>query len=430
MDALNVLLDGAEIPASDDGAVESFLMSKLQSKDSYDAYFTSLPLQGSIVEDIAEVQAQLSVLERELRSELVQNKEEVCDSLSNQDIELQLDLILEQIDQLWELENPELPAAEAPDVFASLQMPSNERASKGMDEFQVALQKLKQQARDETGRNSDTKRDNLGLVLTNWNALNELLELPTLASTCIKTGHYQEALLCHSHARSLVYKFPAVSIIRHIADAISHEVRTTMLQGLVKMLQQNISANPMKKILTYLLSIPPFDTNPQALLQVFLTMRYKFVCAEMDSFSITELANETMGELLVKRKIEAFREHVFNAISILQIQSEAFNLKSYEEASISIPLLGEPRKAIHTNPLILMFVETCCDALIASLRSHQSFLSVSVCLQLVYCSFRLADSNSNYHHLFINKIREAELFSSDELIAAMDKRRELANKYY
>ncbi|SCV04885.1 LANO_0G13564g1_1 [Lachancea nothofagi CBS 11611] len=436
MDALDVLLDGFDTSKHDPKEVEDFLITKLQCKDSYDAYFSSQPLPGSVVEDIAEIEAQISKLERELRSTLVESKEAISNVLCNEPVEPQLASMLAQIDQLWELENQE-PARSTQDqyqdLFTSLEEPVEEPVDEPqeaeIDEFHAALEKLKSHASaDNSSLNNN--HNNLALVLTNWRSINELLELPTLTATCIKTGHYQEALLCHSHIRSLAEKFPTANIIRHIADSISHEITTTMLHGLVKMLQQNISANPMKKILMYLLSIPPFSNNPQVLIQVFMSMRHKFVCAEMDSFQITEMSNDTMRELLIKRKIEAFREHVYNALAIIKSQSEQFDLKTHESPKISIPLLQEPKKPAATNPLTLLFVETCCDALLSSLKPYKTSLSVSVCLQLVYCSFRLADCNPNYHHLFVNKISEAELFSTAELTTAMDKRRELANKYY
>ncbi|SCU97821.1 LAFA_0G13498g1_1 [Lachancea sp. 'fantastica'] len=441
MDISSVLLSDFNATKYDPVVAESFLTEQLKARDSYDAYFSSMPLPGSVVEDIAEIEAQISAQERKLRNLLVENKQALCDSLCNEQIEPQLSAMLTQIDELWEVEKTEAvkerpSEAQGPhgDFWALLNEPMEEdqQPKDGSDELNAALRKLQLRAVNSTDGDLNNARDNLALVLTHWNSVSELLELPTLTSTCIKTGHYQEALMCHTHARGLVEKFPQITIIRHMADSISREITTTMLQGLVKMLQQNLSANPIKKILSYLSSIPPFDENPQALVQVFLAMRHKFVCSEMNSFEITELTNDTMRELLVKRKIEAFREHVYNALAILQSQPELFNNDNHHhhKFKISMPLLDEPKKPITTNPLMLLFVEQCCDALIRSLAPQKDSLSVSVCLQLVYCSFRLADCNPNYHHLFIRKIQEANLVSATDLSTAMDKRRELANKYY
>ncbi|CEP61686.1 Golgi transport complex subunit COG8 LALA0_S03e08526g [Lachancea lanzarotensis] len=440
MDTLAVLLSDFNATKYDPIAAESFLTEQLKARDSYDAYFSSMPLPGSVVEDIAEIEAQISAQERKLRDLLIQNKQALCDSLCNEEIEPQLATMLAQIDELWEVEKT--AATDRPlelqgqhgDFWASLNEPTEEdlQQEEGLDELNTALQKVALRAVNDTNGDFNNAQDNLALVLTHWNSVSELLELPTLTSTCIKTGHYQEALMCHKHARSLVDKFPHIAIVRHIADSISQEMTTTMLQGLVKMLQQNLSANPIKKILSYLSSISPFSENPQALFQVFLTMRHKFVCSEMNSFEITELTNDTMRELLMKRRIETFREHVYNALSILQSQSDLFNFKQdqYHGFKISMPLLNEPKKPVATNPFMLLFVEKCCDALISSLAPMKDSISVSVCLQLVYCSFRLADCNPNYHHLFIRKMQESHLISAPDLATAMDKRRELANKYY
>ncbi|CUS20165.1 LAQU0S01e00452g1_1 [Lachancea quebecensis] len=418
MDALEILLDGLPVPPTRVQDAREFLSQALQSKETYEAYFSSQPLPGSIVEDIAEVDAETAKIERELKGILLENKVEICDALVGEPIEPQLSTMLSEIEKLWELEKEE-PGEDQDPVLAGLDEP--EAAAESEDAFHTALRKLRLDAASKSDHSAD---DNLALVLSNLTRINELLELPALTSTCIKTGHYQEALLCHSHARKLTSKFPNVDTVRQIADSISQEITTTMLQGLVKMLSHNISANPMKKILTFLSSIPPFSSNPQTLIQVFLIMRHKFVCTEMASFQVLETVNDTMRELLVKRKIEAFREHVYSALSVVP------SMFDVPTQMITVPLLGSPKKELKTCPLMLQFVESCCDELLKELSPHIELLSDSVCLQLVYCSFRLADCNANYHHLFIDKIQEAGLYSTTQLATAMDKRRELASKYY
>ncbi|KAM3163988.1 Component of oligomeric Golgi complex 8 [Lachancea thermotolerans] len=417
MDALEILLDGVPVSPTRVQGAREFLSQALQSKDAYEAYFSSQPLPGSIVEDIAEVDAEIAKIERELKGILLENKAEICDALVGEPIEPQLSIMLSEIDKLWELEKDE-PIEEQDPALSVLDEPQAEQSE---DAFHTALHKLRLDAASKSETPTD---DNLALVLSNLTRINELLELPALTSTCIKTGHYQEALLCHSHARKLTSKFPNVDTVRQIADSISQEITTTMMQGLVKMLGHNLSANPMKKILTFLSSIPPFSSSPQTLIQVFLVMRHKFVCTEMASFQVLETANDTMRELLVKRKIEAFREHVYSALSVVPSMFDA------PTQMVTIPLLGSPKKELKTCPLMLQFVETCCDALLKELSPHIELLSDSVCLQLVYCSFRLADCNANYHHLFIDKIQEAGLYTTAQLTTAMDKRRELASKYY
>ncbi|KQC41702.1 Component of the conserved oligomeric Golgi complex [Saccharomyces cerevisiae] len=86
---------------------------------------------------------------------------------------------------------------------------------------------------------------------------------------------------------------------------------------------------------------------------------------------------------------------------------------------------------IPTNAVMLQFVDKCITYVLKDLtRGLNSIkLSDSVCLQLVYCSFRLCDLNRNYHHLFLKKINDTSLFTTEQLARAIDKRAELASKY-
>ena len=74
----------------------------------------------------------------------------------------------------------------------------------------------------------------------------------------------------------------------------------------------------MKKILKYLAAIPPFDNkDSSALLNVFLSVRFRFIQKEVASYSLKiDPPNESLLEMMVKRKIEVLREHIYMSLNV------------------------------------------------------------------------------------------------------------------
>lgn len=403
----------------------------------YEKYFSSSALEGSIVEDIAEVDAEISAIERKLRSLLVENKEEVIREVLDNDgtVGSTVTDIRQGLEQLWELDNPDVAKdqeTEENGEFPQLLETQELHEPKPEDQFQTALDKLKERVRQDQNGTSDDMAAGLGIVLENLTKLTDLMELPFLARTCIRTGHYRESVMLYNFSKSLVTKFPGSSIVERIHRNVSEETTTTMLTGLVKLLSTNLTSNHLKKILQYLASIPPFDDkNKSCLLQVYLEMRHAFIKQECSSYSIAvEHSNDVRLEMMIKKKIEVLREHMYMSLNVF---AENYETKT---TSLSIPLNSalapaDGSKQIPTSPFALRFINDCTNDFLKELveAKLQGTLSDSVCLQLVYCSFRLRDLNANYHSLFLNKICESSLFSIKQVSDANEKRRELASKY-
>lgn len=415
-------LVGEVIGTNDKEAIE-FAIGILRERDSYDDYFTSEPLPGSIIEDIAEYNAEISKLERSLKSELTKEKGNLLDILLSSNWNSTLAEISTQIDQLWELHRDE-EDEDGGDINESSNDKTPNSSTESEDAFHEALDKLRHLHL--------TERDtSLVQVLNNIDKINDILELPTLISTCIRTGHYQEALMLYSYSKNLEKKFPNVELIRIVVKRIQEVISTRMLNGLVKLLSTNLTLSSMKKILSYLEALDPLDTNPTVLQQLLLTMRYKFVTEEIDSYHIADDTGKSVKEMLIKRKIECVREHVYGTIAVFN------SLFQSETKAIYIPLLivdqqDEPSttdSAVETSLPLLKFINECSNFLIQHLSLHKQYLTESVCLQLVYCSFRLCDANQNFHHLFINKLLESSLFTKEALNLAIAKRLELAARY-
>lgn len=535
----------------------------LQSdKKDYMNYFSSRAESRSIVEDIAELDAHMATLERQVRSLLIENKSYVIDTIMNKSKEtMTLEEISNELEQLWELNSSSEPQVESNEELSNeehddkrhslleefLQESSNDinpstntNNTKKIedDEFHRALRALRQRVIDKNDNAKSNSNANLTMLFENLTSITDLMELPSLSQTCIKTGHYQEAIMLYTHTMSLKNKFPDSSIIRDISDSVQNAVGTTMLTGLVKLLCTNLTMTSIKKILQYLVAIPPFseNNNQTSLLIVYLSMRLKFITNEIESYSFDiGNKNDSMLEISVKRQIEVVREHIYMSLTVydkafdvsttdihipLRIrptenqddskndekdskdknkepeneenkEAEGMNGQTQETGietigeeahdretettksdddektpseiksknDINNPSLeqetkkndrdpptkninlettevnptNDKNKSIPTNPLMLKFVSDCISVLLKELVNfheyNKNIINNSVCLQLVYCSFRLNDLNVNYHRLFLNKIAETKLFTNDQLQSAIVKRTELASKY-
>ena len=504
------------------------LEETLQSETrDYTKYFSSRAVDGSIVEDIAELDAEISILERNVKSVLVSNKDAVKQELfSKSEGVVMLEEIKESLEQLWEIDNSENKSGvkktgESNDELSieefleskdqELMVDGSGSGSKmstgkdnesgssssradGNDEFHKALRQLRsrvsQGASNYNGSTNTTTATNrlysgsngLASVLENLPSIIDLMELPSLARICIRTGHYQEAIMLFTHTNTLRLKFPESVIVDKICDSVANEITTTMQTGLVKLLATNLSVNSMKKILKYLGSIPPFykqtnlaswgktdsiDSNNQkiddSLLLVFLEMRARFIEGEVMSYSVdnssssssstsSEPSSESLLEVVIKRQIEVIREHIYMSLNTFMKSNEVnltpilipINKAFLQTEIITNASDGKPFFEFHnsqtpTSLPMLQFVNRCLSFLLSQIKSQikqnkqgsspTRTNTDSICLQLVYCSFRLNDLNPNYHNLFLNKILETELFSVEQIVGGIVKRCELASRF-
>lgn len=441
---LNDLVDQHSVTDNTDRQFCLEILNETLQSDSrsYEDFFSSRPTAGSIVEDIAEVDAHISVIERKIRAFLLENKTAVVESVLSNSKGSVLSDIRKELEQLWELDNETVSTStdtkddDKKELMIDEFLEQNDTTNKEQDDqFHMALQKLKKRVTksdDDTGRYEGS----LATVLENLNNATDLMELPFLSRTCIRTGHYQEAVMLYTYSKSLLVKFPGSTIVAGICHNVLTETTTTMLAGLVKLLSTNVNVNSLKKILNYLICIPPFDGNDKSsLLQVFLHMRFIFIQREISSYSLDiERPNESLLEMMVKKQIEVLREYTHMSMSVfmemLQCTKEPISIPLNKDLT---PQQQETSKetSIETNPLMLHFTNECIRWLLKDLcdAKLEGKLSDSVCLQLVYCSFRLHDLNANYHHLFLNRIHESKIFTVEQLKHAIEKRRELASKY-
>lgn len=543
---MNVIYEKLKLDniASNDDEHEHYLKMLneiLQSPNKdYETYLSSQALDGTIVEEIGEIDAELSILEQKLKKILIQNKEivskQILDETSNESL---LSRLHENLEQLWEMDaqniqgNSDISGKQKDDQLIlvdelldaddlvkmdSKSSTYSNQNNKPKDDFHVALDKLRERINKK--KNKEETQENLTFILMNLQDITDLTELPFLTRTCIRTGHYQEAIMIFSYSKSLKIKFPDSNIVEGIYNNVLNEISHTMAIGLVKLLSTNLSVNSIKKVLNYLSVIPPFDVKgSDALLNVYLSMRYDFIRNEILSYSLDSHTkmNDSLMEMVIKRKIEVVREHLYSSLNIYlqnfdietipiiiplikditdklvpskrsnrkattenkdnqddqdtsiirentDDQFEAEDDEKMSQAQLTDESKDENKEknneklkeeevrkkhkedneveedtmqdfqiqtdVINTNPLILQMVNKCINCLIDEFKNVPTeILNNSICLQLIYCSFRLKDLNINYHYCFLNRLFESGLFTADQIVQAIRKRAELASRY-
>ncbi|KAK9474610.1 oligomeric Golgi complex subunit 8 [Dipodascopsis tothii] len=149
-------------------------------------------------------------------------------------------------------------------------------------------------------------------LLANVDKILDVLELPALVLTCVQNGYYAEALDLVGHVRRLAIRFHDVGIVRKVqaeVDGALLEMTTTLL----RLLRENVQLPTAIKVVAYLRRLPPFQTAPDATLQlqhIYLLSRSTHLRGQYAALKPLR----PMPEKYLKRYIELFREHVFAAV--------------------------------------------------------------------------------------------------------------------
>lgn len=293
-------------------------ISTIESKD----YLSSVPPtpasgnfkqeERTLVQDIAELEAQQRSIDSKLKSLVVENQGAIVETKKQ----------LTQAESLFE--------GEFQSIFKSIWRTFNENELEDVKEPQdLELQELEADLEPEAKDTSfhsvvlNVKKlveadgehnTNLSIVLENMEQVINILELPSLTGACIKAGYYSESLEISSYTRRLAIRFPHSDLIREVETGIKLEM-SHMLTGLIRLLRTNLKQSSILKILSYLRRIPPFSQVPDSdsqLKRILLHARYQFIKLELDS--LRPLQEGGLNENYLKRSIEVIREHGFGSI--------------------------------------------------------------------------------------------------------------------
>ncbi|KAI5962711.1 hypothetical protein KGF57_001445 [Candida theae] len=200
-------------------------------------------------------------------------------------------------------------------------------------------------------------KSNQNSILSNIDTVLDILELPTLCRLCILQGNYQESLEISILIKSLIIRFPKLSIFKIVSDQIELELQH-MLKGLIKLLNTNLKQNHILKIFQILNKLETVDNN--SLHRVYLNSRFKFIINEIASLTPILKFNKLT---YLKRYVEVYREHIYASIhvyyTIFQNEVDKLLLNQFittlamnlcREFTLYLPHIVPPRFTGSTDP--------------------------------------------------------------------------------
>ncbi|CEP21482.1 Conserved oligomeric Golgi complex subunit 8 Short=COG complex subunit 8; AltName: Full=Component of oligomeric Golgi complex 8 [Cyberlindnera jadinii] len=357
----------------------------------------------TLVQDIAELEAQGRSIETQLKSLIVQSQESIVQTKTQlNDAEVLFETQFSAIfNSIWRTFNEdELEEVKDQDQeLYSLETDLNPEDNDSTFQSVVANVKNLIHENDETNKN-------LSIVLENMDQIINILDLPSLTGLCVKAGYYAEALEISSYTRRLAIRFPFSDLIREVESGIKNEM-SQMLIGLIRLLRTNLKQSSIIKIMSYLRRIPPFsqvkDCDSQ-LKRIMLHTRYQFIKLELES--LKPLNEGGMHEKYLKRSIELIREYGFSSIMTFKNFVSHILLELITSLQSSLPLVSE-----------------------TSIRD-------GLYLQLIYCAQSLGRIDSNFSDLttalLLNaRTQDNSAFLMDRKVwrRASHKQRQLANTF-
>ncbi|KYR02016.1 oligomeric Golgi complex component [Tieghemostelium lacteum] len=130
--------------------------------------------------------------------------------------------------------------------------------------------------------NLSDNRKSVKNLLDNFPTLLDLLEIPQLMDTCVKSAYYEEALQLEAFAKKLVKQFPSVKIVDVIMNEIQ-EIRLSLISNLQQFLSGNTSLTDCIKTIGYLRKLSMYKENELKIL--FLYCREQWFMNQLKSIN-------------------------------------------------------------------------------------------------------------------------------------------------
>lgn len=145
-------------------------------------------------------------------------------------------------------------------------------------------------------------------ILSQHDALVDILDIPQLIDTCVRNAYYQEAMDLSAHANRLSQKFPDVVIVQDVAAEAAHAMRL-MLAQLLSLLREPAKLPALFKAISFLRKMGAMGEKELAL--VFLTSRLICLNGAMDSVEKDQVDHARY----VRRYVDVWREGVADVIA-------------------------------------------------------------------------------------------------------------------
>lgn len=225
-------------------------------------------------------------------------------------------------------------------------------------------------------------------VLEHHEKLLDILEIPQLIDTCVKNGYYQEALDLASHTKSLVKRFPTVTIVRSVEAEVATSINQ-MHSQLLHLLQEPAKLPALFKAVNFLRRMGLLDEQELAL--AFLTSRGAYM---QSLFEVIERERTMDAARFLKKWIDLWREGVYDVVT----QFTSIFLERTGPAFQSNP-------PVYLRPLLVAFTQTLTQKLLHTLSTIVPTITDSPALsslltQLSYCSSSFGRIGLDFRGLF------------------------------
>ncbi|KNC86945.1 hypothetical protein SARC_00896 [Sphaeroforma arctica JP610] len=151
-----------------------------------------------------------------------------------------------------------------------------------------------------------TKRHSLFATLQYHSQLLEILEVPQLMDTCVRNGHYEEALDLDNTVTRISRKHGAISLFAQVVDEVS-EAKKVMLTQLMQLLRGDINLPACLRVVGHLRRMNCFTEKELRL--KFLSARGLWLKTNVDALSDTDAYAYT------NKYIETFRIGLFDIVT-------------------------------------------------------------------------------------------------------------------
>ena len=254
----------------------------------------------------------------------------------------------------------------------------------------------KNQESKNTSHNSNND-DDVSKILYNLDNVIQILELPSITNTLIKSANYSECIEISSFIQRLSIRYNDLEIISHIKENVSYEIND-MVKRLSNLLSGNLKQSSIMKIMSYLKRIIP---DKWKLKTIFLNLRYKFIIDEFDT--LIPLKNSKLIEKYLKRVLEVFREFTFQTVITFE------------------SIFDKDTEMIHS--FIISIVNSLMDILDENLINIKEESIDSTILQLLYCSQSLARVGGDFTSILLHRLPNP--LTREQILTTMTKQRHL-----
>ncbi|XBW38820.1 hypothetical protein QEN19_004412 [Hanseniaspora menglaensis] len=403
--------------------------------------------RDNIVTNIAELENTISIKENQLIETMISNGFDKK-MVMKIDGDLNFDKSLKKgLESAFESVNVgELQASEGGNSDLIHELKQNQNKLSYLLKDGLVMQKL-----NELGKSNN-------IDLLDLSVLQSFLNLPSLVQECSKNEFYQEALFLQQTYLNSLYKYKAyvtkakkqndlldetagIQILDSIKDFITKVIKDDMISKLQDTLLTTSDFIILKRVVDVIAKVNQDDLKS---LEMFIETRYKYLKDYL--VQLSEHQTNIMDIL------DYFREELFNILNIYQLSFASNDTKrnlpdecfvkdfllpcsiDYNENKKDLKLessveseklpVGIPK---YTNILVLKLLNDSFNTLLQEKFFNSENLNKKNCvLQLIYCAYRLKDSNVNYFHIMLNKLLESGLFTNDEITQSIEKRKELS----